>query len=213
MRPRHKRRIKVIFPSKATSSSLSSSSSTTARHQRETRPKPCDPREAYWKPTGGRVMNQAMTGPANPPGHVAVPSLFKTGPPIKDDLVTETSTKQDETVRTCLPLLAGPMPGRTEFDFTPYGVPRLERDQHVDFLKEHLEAARFVAYDASRPWVVYWCLTALCLLGEDVTEYRQRSKALVYCIYKERAKTTLGLSKLSCLPRMLVVGLGVVMGI
>jgi protein farnesyltransferase subunit beta len=28
--------------------------------------------------------------------------------------------------------------------------------------------------DASRPWMVYWALAGLSLLGEDVTRVRQR---------------------------------------
>ena len=118
----------------------------------------------------------------HPPSLAAVPSLFKSIPPIKDNLVTATSITQDETVQCCLPLLAGATPGKTKHDFKPHGVPRLAREEHADFLKEQLEAAKFMAYDASRPWVVYWCLTALCLLGEDITEYRQRSATLVYYI-------------------------------
>ena len=108
------------------------------------------------------------------PGHPGVPPLFTELPPIQDTLITETSTSQDGTVQDCLPFLAGARPDKTEFDFTPAGVPRLERDDHIDFLIENLQDAKYIPYDAARPWLVYWCLTGLSLLGKDVTQYRQR---------------------------------------
>ena len=107
-------------------------------------------------------------------GHPSVPSLFTEEPPLKDALVTKTSTAQEETAQTCVPLLAGAIPGRTEFDFTPTGVPRLERAQHVEFLRRNLQHAKYIPYDPARPWVIYWCLTALSLLGQDVGQYRDR---------------------------------------
>ena len=120
----------------------------------------------------------STSSPVAIPGHPGVPSLFTEPPPIRDELVTETSDQQDDTVEECLPLLAGAMPDKTEFDYTPAGIPRLERADHVDFLRENLENAKFIPYDAARPWVVYWCLTGLSLLAYDVTQYRQRSVAL-----------------------------------
>jgi hypothetical protein len=48
--------------------------------------------------------------------------------------------------------------------------------QHIDFLRDALgeHPAPFVGIDASRPWMVYWSLMGLHLLGEDVTDYRTR---------------------------------------
>ncbi|KAG8530915.1 uncharacterized protein KY384_004272 [Bacidia gigantensis] len=83
--------------------------------------------------------------------------------PVKDELVTETSIRQDEVVEECLPLLAD----------DPLSVPHLRRDDHTAFLKDRLHNATHIAYDASRPWILYWCLTGLCALGQDVTVYRQ----------------------------------------
>lgn len=106
----------------------------------------------------------------------AVPKLFTSLPPIRDSLNTYTSQQQDQVVEDCLPFLAGIAdPSKTFFDFSAGGVPRLERDDHVEFLTDALHYARFIAYDPSRPWVVYWTLTALSLLGQDVSQYGQRS--------------------------------------
>ena len=104
-----------------------------------------------------------------------VPDLFTSPPPIKDTLVTETSTSQDETVDECLPFLAG-QGTRSLFDFNDDGIPTIEREKHIEYLHERLGGlpAGFVAYDAARPWLIYWTLTGLCLLGEDVDQYRSR---------------------------------------
>ena len=105
----------------------------------------------------------------------SVPALFTSPPPIRDDLITKSSTDQDETVDQCLPYLVGIVdPEKTLVDFSPHGVARLEREDHVRFLKGALQNARYIPYDAQRPWCVYWALTGLSLLGEDVSEYQQR---------------------------------------
>ena len=105
--------------------------------------------------------------------HSSVPPLFRSLPPIQDGLATETSIVQEETVQECLPYLTG----TDDFsqDRSESGVPRLEREKHITFLQASLEAlpAKFVAYDASRPWIVYWALNGLTLLGSDISPYRQ----------------------------------------
>ena len=108
-----------------------------------------------------------------------VPELFTALPPIRDVLTTETSTAQDCTIQECLPFLAGTNDFASGLD--AHGVPRLERRKHVEFLHSSLQRlpAGYVGYDASRPWVVYWALTGLCLLGEDISDYRDRYLALV----------------------------------
>ena len=114
--------------------------------------------------------------PEHPSVKPAIPSLYATPPPIKDTLSTETSVSQDETVQECLPYLAGTAdPSKTQSNFASCGVPRLEREDHIEFLKDHLQDAEYIAYDAARPWVVYWCLAGLSLLGEDVESWQERS--------------------------------------
>ena len=106
-----------------------------------------------------------------------VPDLFTSPPPIRDALVTETSDVQDETVRECLPYLSGSVdPSKGPFDFNPHGLPPLEREKHIAFLHNVLGTlpAAYVGFDASRPWILYWALTGLHLLGDDISQYRER---------------------------------------
>lgn len=111
------------------------------------------------------------------PSQSTVPCLFTDLPPIRDDLVTQTSRLQDETVQECLPYLAGIHdPIRTREQYGPQGLAPLWRAQHADFLHDSLLElpSAFTAYDASRPWIVYWALLGLTLLDQDVTQYRER---------------------------------------
>jgi protein farnesyltransferase subunit beta len=104
-----------------------------------------------------------------------IPALFTQPPPIRDPLVTETIDLQDATLKKCLPFLKG-IHSTQKGPFNACGVPALQRDDHVAYLYDSLEdyPAGFVAMDASRPWMVYWALAGLSLLGEDVTRVRQR---------------------------------------
>ncbi|PWY87705.1 CaaX farnesyltransferase beta subunit Ram1 [Aspergillus heteromorphus CBS 117.55] len=110
-----------------------------------------------------------------PQAHPGVPSLFQESPVLLDALTTETSELQLETVNKCLPFLGGlhsSQPG----PFNRFGVPSLRQHEHIGYLYESLEEypAGFAGMDASRPWMVYWALAGLSLLGEDVTRFRER---------------------------------------
>lgn len=99
--------------------------------------------------------------------------------PIRDELETETSHAQDETVDLCWALLysKGPKgPGDPGEDHQVQELPRLRREKHIAFLKAAMGTlpSRFVVVDASRPWIFYWALTGLQLLGEDVSAHRER---------------------------------------
>jgi len=116
-----------------------------------------------------------MTAATNDP--FALPAHFVSPPEIKDTLATATSAAQDETVQECLPLINGTdKSNRSLFDYNKHGVRRLHRSQHVNFLHHALgEFPReYVEVDASRPWMVYWALMGLYLLGEDVSTCRAR---------------------------------------
>lgn len=104
-----------------------------------------------------------------------IPALFTEQPAIRDPLVTKTSELQDSTVEECLPYLKG-IASDQDGPFNRFGVPRLNRDYHIDYLYDALEdyPGKFVGLDSSRPWMVYWALTAMYLLGEDVTQFRER---------------------------------------
>jgi hypothetical protein len=101
-----------------------------------------------------------------------VPPLFSEYPPIRDALETDSSKVQNETIEECLPFLTEP-----ELDLNSFGIPQLRRKQHTAFLihaLEHKYPPHFVSIDASRPWIPYWALTGLSLLGEDVSQYGRR---------------------------------------
>ncbi|GAP87010.1 putative protein farnesyltransferase subunit beta [Rosellinia necatrix] len=102
-----------------------------------------------------------------------VPYLFTAGPPIKDSLVTDTSVSQDSVEESCRPFLAGTQGG---IPVNGFGVASLDRERHIKFLEKNLGnlPAAFGAADASRPWIFYWCLNGLVLLGADVSKYRDR---------------------------------------
>ncbi|KAL9581448.1 MAG: hypothetical protein Q9212_003896 [Teloschistes hypoglaucus] len=94
----------------------------------------------------------------------SIPNLYTVWPPILDELETESSHVQYETVGECLPCLSA------SSDL------HLTRDVHIRFLHRCLGTlpAKFVAYDPARPWLIYWVLTALSVLGEDIDQYRER---------------------------------------
>ena len=106
-----------------------------------------------------------------------VPDLHTSPPPIQDLMKTKTSVQQDDTVQECLPFLAGLEGcGKSLFDYNKHGIPRLDRDKHIQYLHDSFQKlpSKFVAYDASRPWLLYWALTGLSILGESVEHYRER---------------------------------------
>ncbi|PGH27311.1 hypothetical protein AJ80_01021 [Polytolypa hystricis UAMH7299] len=129
-------------------------------------------REAVPTPLDTRGNRMATRGQDPRPG---IPDLFTQRPVIRDPLVTETSKVQDATVDECLPFLKG-LAKNQDGPFNQFGVAKLDRDEHIAFLYDSLEMypSGFVALDASRPWMVYWALAGLYLLGEDVTKYRER---------------------------------------
>ena len=104
-----------------------------------------------------------------------VPTIFRSSPPIKDPLATETSITQDEIIQECLPFMAGETT-RSIFDYNLHGLPSLEREKHIEYLHGRLGElpAGFVGFDAARPWLIYWTLTGLSILGERIDQYRSR---------------------------------------
>lgn len=107
-----------------------------------------------------------------------IPDLFTKLPLLRDQLVTESSQVQEETVHECIPFLSGIEAGIT---YNDYGVPHLDRKRHVRFLHKSLTKlpAAYVAADASKPWMFYWALAGLSTMGEDVSEYREKVIASV----------------------------------
>ncbi|KAJ6032709.1 hypothetical protein N7540_003441 [Penicillium herquei] len=124
------------------------------------------------RPTPSSSSSGKMTSQAPRPG---IPVLFTQPPAIRDPLVTETVDLQDATLDKCLPFLKG-IQSSQKGPFNACGVPALQRDDHVVYLFDSLEdyPASFVILDASRPWMAYWGLTGLFLMGEDPTRFRER---------------------------------------
>lgn len=105
------------------------------------------------------------------PDTMAVPPIWMTKTPsVNDECPTASSDLQAETAEECMPFLLG----RKYLKLNEHGVPALNRDDHAAFLDESLEPlpAGFAMLDASRPWLFYWCLMGMTLLGEDVAAYR-----------------------------------------
>ncbi|KAF3019657.1 CAAX farnesyltransferase (FTase) subunit beta [Neopestalotiopsis sp. 37M] len=97
--------------------------------------------------------------------------LYTREPPIMDDLITITSTAQDKTMDSCLPLLQAQ---DDSIKYNIHGVPHLRRQRTINFLKQTIGQlpAPFVMADASRPWSLYWALNGMALLGADTSGYR-----------------------------------------
>jgi protein farnesyltransferase subunit beta len=114
-------------------------------------------------------FSTTLSSPAMAP---EIPELFSFAPPVVDSLETETSYKQNEVIQDCLEYLTA----RDEhLIYNLHGVALLDREAHKAFLHKSLGKypERFVPADASRPWYLYWCLSALTILGEDVSPYRE----------------------------------------
>lgn len=123
-----------------------------------------DSDEAYMIRTDTRV-----------PSSTYRPAWLQT-PPItrQESLVTETSNAQQKTEAVCMPyLLLEESEGLRRNSF---GLPHLSRDTHIHCLHNVFKRmpAPYMVMDASRPWLFYWALQGLTILGEDVSHYKQR---------------------------------------
>ena len=119
-----------------------------------------------------QLSNRAETANSSGIDDFPLPELFTSLPPINDTLVTDTSCSQEEAAEQCLSCHAGTT--TFGFDRNPQGIPRLNHEDHVEFLSDNIQNARYTAYDALRPWIIYWSLTGLSVLGEDLTQWRDR---------------------------------------
>jgi protein farnesyltransferase subunit beta len=105
-----------------------------------------------------------------------IPSwLDERQPFIHDDLITSSSSAEENVRNDCMPLLLG----EAQFDLplNSHGLPQLRRFDHIKFLHSNLAKlpAPYVALDASRPWMFYWSLAGMAMLGENIQDkYKQR---------------------------------------
>ncbi len=119
-----------------------------------------------------RPSHQENSTSSNATDEFPVSGLFTSFPPIRDPLVTDTSVSQDETAEHCLPFHAGTSGSSVDLD--SQGIPRINRENHVNFLNNAIQNAKYIPYDALRPWVIYWSLTGLSVLGADLAKWRDR---------------------------------------
>ncbi|KAL1591694.1 CAAX farnesyltransferase (FTase) subunit beta [Paraconiothyrium brasiliense] len=93
--------------------------------------------------------------------------------PIVETFRTDSSEVQDETLEAVLPFLEG---NPNDFPLNEFGIPHLQREKHIKFLQKALGdyPAPFAMMDASRPWIVYWSLQGLSVLGYPIHEYSER---------------------------------------
>jgi protein farnesyltransferase subunit beta len=152
---------------------LKSSPLTTAQKPQKQTQKQNQDQEKRPDTRSTSSQGRKMASQAAP--HPGTPALFTQPPPIRDPLVTETTDLQDVTLSKCLPFLKG-ISDLQKGPFNASGVPALQRDDHVEYLYDSLEdyPAGFVAMDSSRPWMIYWGLAGLTLLGEDISRVHQR---------------------------------------
>jgi protein farnesyltransferase subunit beta len=103
-----------------------------------------------------------------PPMPPPIPDVFRSYPVLRDEYQTKSQKDQDQTVSEVLPHI------------TKRGnaLPALKREKHIAFLESGLDEEQLPGYmvilDASRPWIVYWCLTGQSLLGVDISRYRNQ---------------------------------------
>lgn len=90
------------------------------------------------------------------------------------DLATASTEALAATAAECLPLLT--LQDSQGFPANSYGLPHLARQQHAAFLNFFLRPlpGPYEKIDASRPWMLYWCIAGLSFLGEDVSVFRER---------------------------------------
>lgn len=137
------------------------------------------------KRPGTSVKQSKMsTAVAQDPPRSGIPELFTQPPSIRDPLATESSDLQVATLEKCLPFLKGTQ-STQQGPFNAHGVPALQRDDHIAYLYDSLEdyPGGFVILDSSRPWMSYWGLAGLFMIGEDPTRFRERCVLLqlIYC--------------------------------
>ncbi|KAF9890181.1 CAAX farnesyltransferase (FTase) subunit beta [Aspergillus nanangensis] len=163
-----KHRRKVRFP-------LTNQASTTGKPNCRSSSRNPQATDSTTKPRDHHLLKQTTTTMGEPQAHPGVPALFTEPPAIQDTLITETTELQNDTINKCVPFLKG-IHSSQKGPWNQYGVPALTRDEHIGYLYDSLEEypAAFVSIDASRPWMSYWALAGLSLLGQGVRSFRSR---------------------------------------
>ncbi|VVT53067.1 uncharacterized protein SAPINGB_P003387 [Magnusiomyces paraingens] len=116
-------------------------------------------------------LNKAMS----PLPHIPIYSNL-----VEDTLPTVTTFDQQDTEEVCL----------EAFRSEPLTLllQKLQRDAHIKFLQFHIGKlpAQMAKLDASRPWIIYWALNALCVLDADVSDFEEEAVDTIFsCISPE----------------------------
>lgn len=96
---------------------------------------------------------------------------------VGDTLETVTTVDQQETEEKCVSMFTTE-PIASELQF-------LKKDQHIAFLRKTISKLPrgYVVLDASRPWIIYWALNPLVLLGDDISDLKDgANEAILYCL-------------------------------
>lgn len=107
-----------------------------------------------------------------------IPALYTTPQqellPSYHEPVTKSSYDEDATVTSCLAHLKAE--DQPKVMYSRYGVQKLLREKHIEMLYDMLEdfPKTFVTLDSSRPWMMYWAMNSLAMLGEDLSHFRER---------------------------------------
>ncbi|KAK4056940.1 CAAX farnesyltransferase (FTase) subunit beta [Microbotryomycetes sp. JL221] len=109
-------------------------------------------------------------------------------PTPTDGLTSDTLTAQLDTEQDISSLLTTFMSSNTGSDGA-----LLQRESHVTFLLSFLRASKplpagFTALDASRPWLLYWCIHSLALLDRQLdASAQQRVVTTLASCYNEQS--------------------------
>lgn len=88
-------------------------------------------------------------------------------------MLTITTIDQQETEELCLETFRS--------ENLTLALQTLQREAHVQFLHYHVGKlpAAMVRLDASRPWIIYWSLNALSMLGSDISSFKDTAAATI----------------------------------
>lgn len=105
-----------------------------------------------------KAINNAMPGQD-------IPLWMQQEYQLQDEFQTKSSELVKQTAKDCLPFLFEAIES----------TPELAKQKHVVFLTNMLGRLPngYTGLDASRPWILYWTLMALSLLGHEVSRYRE----------------------------------------
>lgn len=128
------------------------------------------PRRRVHKPPLGPSAKPKMT-------QTSFPVWLCEKQPVDNEPESLSTELEAETTELCLPLLLHhSQEGRKPVLRDAFGLPLLKREEHGMFCQHMLGAlpAFMASLDASRPWLLYWSLNAMAILGAPVWQVAER---------------------------------------